>query len=26
MFGENAGYISADPEQTSESYNAQIDK
>lgn len=26
MFGENAGYISADPEQTSEKYNAMVDK
>jgi len=26
MFGESAGYISADPDQTSEQYNAQIDK
>ena len=26
MFGENAGYISADPDQTSEKYNAMVDK
>jgi len=26
MFGERAGYISANPDQTSEKYNAQIDK
>ena len=26
MFGEHAGYISADPDQTSEKYNAMVDK
>jgi hypothetical protein len=26
MFGEHAGYISADQDQTSEKYNAMIDK
>lgn len=26
MFGENAGYISASPDQTSEKYNAMVDK
>ena len=26
MFGEHAGYISTDPEETSEKYNAQVDK
>jgi ATP-dependent Zn protease len=26
MFGENAGYISQDPDQTSEKYNAMVDK
>jgi len=26
MFGESAGYISSDPDQTSEKYNAMVDK
>lgn len=26
MFGENTGYISSDPDQTSEKYNAMVDK
>ena len=26
MFGETAGYISTDPDSTSEKYNAMIDK
>ena len=26
MFGETSGYISSDPDQTSEKYNAMIDK
>ena len=26
MFGENAGYISSDPNETSEKYNALVDK
>ena len=26
MFGESAGYVAADPEQTSEKYNALVDK
>lgn len=26
MFGEKAGYISSDPDSTSEKYNAMVDK
>lgn len=26
MFGESAGYVSSDPDQTSEKYNAMVDK
>lgn len=26
MFGEEAGYISSDPDSTSEKYNAMVDK
>jgi hypothetical protein len=26
MFGESSGYISAEPDQTSEKYNAMIDR